>query len=138
MIRSWILILVMPIIFCCLSMTGGWKTLDLGNFKINIPESWKYVKEQGEDSFVGQIVGPKFSLSFDYSSQGFANHLIDADQDYLKSEYWMDRCYFCKKGIIYADKSNEKYVRETEMKKRGITDSSLIKIETEPDDSAKK
>ncbi|MES2107497.1 MAG: hypothetical protein V4577_02035 [Bacteroidota bacterium] len=61
------------------------KLLDLGPFKISVPESWNF-KDPGEqeDSFVGQITGDSVNLSFDCSSHGYANSLIESQEQYLK------------------------------------------------------
>ena len=70
----------------------GWHTLNLGQFSINVPSDWKYkIPGQQEDSFVGQIIGPKVALSFDCSSMGYANHLIQTKGEYLDSRDWWDQ-----------------------------------------------
>ncbi|WP_457127132.1 hypothetical protein [Mucilaginibacter sp. HD30] len=58
------------------------KKLDLSEFSIKVPRNWSYKKQRGEDSFIGEIVGPKVDLSFDCSDRGYANHLDEADDKY--------------------------------------------------------
>lgn len=129
-IRKPFLILLFPIIVGCLSMID-WKQLDLGAFKISIPTDWKYIKQQGEDSFIGEIKGRKCSLSFDYSDHGYANSLIPTEQQYLQSNEW-NRGYFYKPGITYTADFNVKNERAAQMKKLGTTDSTLVHVEADP------
>jgi len=81
----------------------GWQKLDLNNYQISIPPNWKYIQEQGEDSFVGLFKGPNVSLSFDFSEHGFANHLLQTEQEYIDSEDWLQGCIFCKSGVTYVN-----------------------------------
>lgn len=75
--------------------------MDTGPFKISVPLNWKYQEPEGqEDSFVGQITGPKVELSFDCSERGYANSLISvADSDF-------------KRHVIKIDTTN-KYIIKT-------------------------
>ncbi|MFA6247571.1 MAG: hypothetical protein WC615_11560 [Mucilaginibacter sp.] len=57
------------------------KTLDLKNFSISVPKDWNYNQAKGVDSFVGDIEGPGITLSFDFSTMGFANHLSDLEHE---------------------------------------------------------
>jgi hypothetical protein len=84
------------------STDNTWHELDLKSFKLSLPPHWHYQQDQGIDSFVGYIIGPNDSLSFDFSSMGYANHLIQSEQEYLKSNYWQRECYFCKNGVTYS------------------------------------
>ncbi|MGZ3928834.1 MAG: hypothetical protein ACXVJG_17890, partial [Mucilaginibacter sp.] len=63
--KKWFLIIAIPLILSCVSAVDDWKELDLGAFKITIPNEWNYQKVQGEDSFVGKFTGSAVSLSFD-------------------------------------------------------------------------
>jgi hypothetical protein len=77
--RRWLFILFLPFLICSLSLTSGWKDLDLGAFKISIPQEWNYKKVQGDDSFIGDILGPKSLLSFDFSDTGYAADIMPTD-----------------------------------------------------------
>jgi hypothetical protein len=67
-------------------------------FKIIVPKNWKYVKEQGEDSFTGCFVDNNDKLWFDCSKMGYANHLdelangehviIDSTDDFVTKTVW--------------------------------------------------
>jgi hypothetical protein len=94
MVRNWLFVVVIPLVMGCTSMIDGWKELDLSLFKVSIPSGWKYVKEQGGDSFVGIIKTAKSELSFDCSNQGFANRLIKSEKEYLRDEDWTDQVDF--------------------------------------------
>jgi len=135
MTKKLFFILLIPAIAICLSFTDDWKQLDLGSFKISIPKEWNYEKEQGEDSFIGKFTGPKYPLEFDCSSMGYANPLISTEQEYLAGDEWKGQSFFYKVGVIYTASFNVKNARMEEMKKEGITDSTLLKmkVDTIPD-----
>ena len=94
--KKLLIIALLPLLFGCKPKVNnepklnanGWQDLDLGTFKISIPPNWKYQKQQGRDSFVGEIKGPGVSLSFDFSGMGYANHLISTEQEYLNGNDW--------------------------------------------------
>jgi hypothetical protein len=132
---KYLVVAILAIVFCfgCVSMTSDWKVLDLGSFKISIPKDWNYKQEQGEDSFVGEITTTKSSLHFDYSSMGYANNLILTVDEYLKNGEWLIDCPFCKPGITYTANFNIKAEKARQMKQKGITDSTLVKVEADPD-----
>jgi len=136
--KKWLYIFVLPFIISCISATDGWKELDLGAFKISIPNDWDYKKMQGEDSFIGGITGPKVALYFDYSNMGYANHLTPTEDEYLKDEEWLMDCPLYKPGITYTANFNVKSEKAKQMKEKGITDSSLVKVEGDPCFNAKK
>ncbi|MGZ3767378.1 MAG: hypothetical protein ACXVA2_22125 [Mucilaginibacter sp.] len=130
--KKWFLIIAIPLILSCVSAVDDWKELDLGAFKITIPNEWNYQKVQGEDSFVGKFTGSAVSLSFDCSNMGYANGLIPTREEYLKKESWMRECYFCKPGVTYTANFNVKNEKIAQMKKRGIIDSTRVKVEADP------
>ena len=81
----------------CSSKDSDWQELDLKAFSISIPKQWHYQKEQGVDSFVGEISGPKITLFFDYSGMGYASHLdelteenihIDSTDNFITKIIW--------------------------------------------------
>jgi hypothetical protein len=88
---TFLVIFLFVSLFSCFSSTPpGWKDLDVKLFKILVPQNWKF-NDPGnqEDSFVGHITGPKVILSFDYSDQGYANHLLQTEQEFIKEKSWM-------------------------------------------------
>ncbi|WEA02720.1 hypothetical protein [Mucilaginibacter sp. SJ] len=88
------------------SIDNSWHELDLKSFKLSLPPNWHYQRDQGIDSFVGHIIGPNDSLSFDFSSMGYANHLIQSEQEYLKANDWQRGCDFCEEEHTYSDSPN--------------------------------
>ncbi len=84
--KGFLLWMILPLLFGCSSNTHE---LDLKAFKITIPNDWKYIKLQGEDSFVGDIKTPKGKLSFDVSKMGYANHLVASESEFLASGDWV-------------------------------------------------
>jgi hypothetical protein len=132
--RRLYLIILSALVIGCVSMTYNLKELDLNAFKITIPSDWKYIKMQGEDSFVGQILVPssKSDLHFDFSTHGYANSLIPTVQEYLKGKEWDRGGYFYKSGITYTADFNVKNERASQMKKLGTTDSTKVHVEADP------
>lgn len=130
--------LFIPLIFFSIAFTQEWKELDRGAFKISIPKEWNYKKVQGEDSFVGYIGGQKVFLNFDYSNMGYANHLLPTEDEYIKKEEWLMDCPLYKPGVTYTANFNVKSEKVRQMKEKGITDSSLVKVEGDPCFNAKK
>lgn len=57
------------------------KVLDLKVFRITVPKDWIYKKQKGIDSFVGEISTGNSSLSFDYSTMGYASFGPESEQE---------------------------------------------------------
>ncbi|MDB4918132.1 hypothetical protein [Mucilaginibacter sp.] len=91
-----VLVILLILIECesapaILKQQNNWQQLNLGSFKISVPQNWKYEDPgEQEDSFVGQITGLQLQLSFDYSGMGYANHLLKTEKEYLDSREWWD------------------------------------------------
>jgi hypothetical protein len=137
--RRWFIIALIPFLLACAFGADDWKEIDLNAFKISVPKNWKYKKDQGEDSFIGKfIISKNTELSFDFSNQGYANSLLPTEKEYLNKEDWKRECYFCKPGITYTANFNVKNERAAQMKKLGTTDSTLVKVEADPDYQTKK
>ena len=74
------------------------KVLDLKVFKITVPKDWIYKKQKGIDSFVGEISTGNSSLSFDYSTMGYASFgpdeaklhhfAIDTSEKFISKTVW--------------------------------------------------
>lgn len=107
--KTLLIVIFVPFLFACKPKVNNqpklndWQNLDLNVFKISIPKSWNYQKQQWVDSFVGNIIGPNVSFSFDFSEMGYGNGLVQTEQEFLKSEKWRRECYFCKSGITYVN-----------------------------------
>jgi hypothetical protein len=136
--KKLLFILSPTLIIICASFIDGWKELDLGSFKISVPKEWNYKKLQGDDSFIGDIVGPRSALSFDYSTTGYASNLIPTEAEYLKTGRWLIDCPLYKPGVTYTAVFNVKNEKIRQMKEKGIADSSLVKVEADPCFEAKK
>jgi|GEM_PF-783500 len=132
--KKWLYCLLIPLFIGCVSMSNDWKEINPGPFKLLIPKQWDYKPQQGEDSFVGKIIGKDVAFYFDCSSHGYANHLLPSEADFLKQGDWkVDyACLFCKPGITYTANFNVKAEKSRLMKEKGITDSSLVKVEADP------
>ena len=70
---KWFLFLFIPILVKCKSAINNHETTSLtysysnDSFKITIPKDWEYIKEDGEDSFIGLFVSQNDTLNFDCS-----------------------------------------------------------------------
>lgn len=99
--KRWIYILSVVIISGCGSgstnavdetkIPADWKEIDLSNFRLMAPPQWTIQNPGGSDeSFVGGIVGPGVSLSFNYSVTGVASRLLSPEKDYINKFEWWD------------------------------------------------
>jgi len=50
------------------SEKNGWHIINLGAFSVETPKSYKYQREQGIDSFVGEIKNSSIKFSFDFGN----------------------------------------------------------------------
>lgn len=137
--KKWLFTAILPwLLVSATPAGGGWKRLNVTRFTISVPKSWKYQIRKGVDSFVGIIITKRSYLSFDYSTQGYANHLTPTVQEYLKSKDWLRDCPLYKTDVTYTAPYNVKNEKARQMKERGIKDSNLIKVEADPCIVAKK
>ncbi|WP_214226218.1 hypothetical protein [Pedobacter sp. B4-66] len=77
-----------------------YKSLDLKKFSVSIPESWQYIKQNDDFSFVGEISTGKTSLLFDYSDIGNTSFGPETEREYLDSKKWLNDCQYCDKKIV--------------------------------------
>ncbi|TWR29077.1 hypothetical protein FPZ43_12515 [Mucilaginibacter pallidiroseus] len=108
------------------------KELDLKSFTITVPKNWSYKPTEGIDSFVGEIIGPFVNLNFDFSEMGYANSLIQTEQDFIKAERYSRSCNFCKPGITYISEKDATKAITDEMRRTGIKNRKHIKIAPNP------
>jgi hypothetical protein len=89
--------------------------MDLGSFEIYLPKDWKYVPEEGEDSYIGSFYRDTIKLlSFDYSRHGYSSPLIPNVKEYLR-EYdyeWKPQCPFCEPYVAYTRKEHIQYFKD--------------------------
>ena len=108
------------------------KIIDTGGFEIEVPANWKYKKERGIDSFVGRIKSKKVDLYFDWSKMGYANHLLADEKEFIYERKWEWMPLgipYGEIGVTYTSASNIESERERIMKEKGITDTSLVRVE---------
>lgn len=106
-------------------ITNGWKIIDTGAFTIEVPSGYKYYRQKGIDSFVGEIRGKDLKIFFDYG-------------------------YYTNKGPLTDDEFFEKYAlgginRQKVYNLLNVFDSLLaaeimkkikvVKIDTLPEDT---
>ena len=90
------------------------------------------------DSFVGSIKTGRAKLYFDFSRMGYANSLLRTEEEYLKSSEWLRESPFYKSGVTYTADFNVKTEKARQMKEKGTTDSTLVRVEADPDKETKK
>ena len=64
----------------------GYHTIDLGDFSIRTPQSFKFASCRGIDSFVGMITNGKDTLYFDYGGYSAGPDGLDADKQLLAKD----------------------------------------------------
>ena len=125
-------ILIISIIGCKEPNPNEKKIIDTGGFEIEVPANWKYKKERGIDSFVGRIKSKEVDLSFDWSEMGYANHLLADEREFIYERKWdwmpMGIPYG-EVGVTYTSADNIEAERNRIMKEKGITDTSLVRVE---------
>jgi len=124
-----IILLLIFFVGCTALNSDEKKVIYTWGFDIEVPASWKYKKLRGNDSFVGRIKSSGVDLYFDWSEMGYANPLVPTMTEYINEEWeWMPTPPYLKEGIFYTtgDVIGE---RDNIMKKRGVTDTSLVKVE---------
>jgi hypothetical protein len=113
------------------------RVIDTGSFEITVSGNWEYIEDKGIDSFVGKFLihnnDEKYTLSFDFSSMGYASNLIYSEYEYIYDQQpkWMPQHLFLKPGIIYTSGDIEA-TKKQEMHDKGITDSTLVIVESIP------
>ncbi|WDF76045.1 hypothetical protein PQ469_19325 [Mucilaginibacter sp. KACC 22773] len=66
----------------------GWKTIDLDEFVIDVPDYFTLKFEKGIDSQPGSLKGKDFDLLFDYGR--FCDTLVMSEQEYIRQGWWKD------------------------------------------------
>lgn len=59
-----------------------WKTFTIGKYRIEFPNDFSHIEEQGIDSYIGRIENKELTVEFDYGA--FTNNLEEYEND---SEY---------------------------------------------------
>ena len=97
-----------------------WKWIRLPMFEILVPDDFTYVKQQGIDSYVGEITNGRVSISFDYGwyTNPGPKTILDG---WLRDRYRLPEFIF---NDIVLKKSGEVFTRDN------IQSIQLTKIET--------
>lgn len=105
--------------------------LDTGSFTIKVPGDWEYKEEEGVDSFVGRIEGEDVVLFFDWSEMGYSNSLIPTKYEYMYEVRWNwlpVQLPYAQPEVTYTN-GDVDALRAEIMREKGITDSSMVKVE---------
>jgi hypothetical protein len=83
--KKWLLVVILSLFIGCISMIDGWKELDLGTFKISIPNGWNFQKKfANEDLFTGEIIGANVRLHVGYSDKGRVSPPLLTEDEYVQ------------------------------------------------------
>jgi hypothetical protein len=82
---------------------SGWKTVKIGTYLIDIPDSCNLKLEHGIDSEPGEIHCKAFDISFDYGR--YTDTLNQTVPEYLKLGWWRDlsATRFMPRNVPYDD-----------------------------------
>lgn len=85
-----------------------WKTIEVGDYLFNFPPDFKFIEEQGVDSYVGKIKGDDITFEFDFGF--YSNDYEQTVDEYLKDGDWRSSIpfQFMKDGITYDHKNMPK------------------------------
>jgi hypothetical protein len=75
-------------IFGCNKIKPGWKTIDMGEYLIDVPDDFNLKFEKGIDSQPGFLNGKDFALFYDYGPYG--DTLVMTRQEFLRKGFWKD------------------------------------------------
>lgn len=71
---------------CTSSKSGGWQTMDLGEFTITVPKGSTLEPQQSIDSYIAKIKGEGFEFTFDYGT--YSPKLILTPKEYIEMQEW--------------------------------------------------
>jgi hypothetical protein len=74
--------------FGCSKTKPGWKTVDMSEYLIDVPDDFNLKIEKGIDSQPGVLRGTDIDLYFDYGPYG--DTLVMTKQEYLHRGFWKD------------------------------------------------
>jgi hypothetical protein len=74
--------------FGCGKTKPGWKTIDMGEYLIDVPDSFNLKTEKGIDSQPGYLKGRDFDFGYDYGA--YSDTLISTSGEYIKKGFWKD------------------------------------------------
>jgi hypothetical protein len=72
----------------CSKMRPGWKTIDMGEYLIDVPNDFNLKFEKGIDSQPGFLKGKDFALFYDYGPYG--DTLVMSKKEFLRKGFWKD------------------------------------------------
>lgn len=64
----------------------GFKTISIAEYLIDVPNNFKFITENGIDSYVGKIVGDSMIFEFDFGY--YSNSLGKTIEEYINEKYW--------------------------------------------------
>ena len=79
--RLLLIIILLTLLSCTDKQKGETKTLDFGQFKIDVPGTWQQVKAKGIDSYVGlMILDEGDTVSFDL---GWYSNSLEEEYNFM-------------------------------------------------------
>ncbi|MFA6249519.1 MAG: hypothetical protein WC615_21450 [Mucilaginibacter sp.] len=86
--RRLCLIFLIACAFGCSNTKPGWKTIDMGEYLIDVPDDFNLKIEKGIDSQPGVLKGNNLDLYYDYGPYG--DTLVMTKQEFLIKGFWKD------------------------------------------------
>lgn len=105
--------------------SNRWKTIELGRFLIDVPQSFNFKYRAGIDSEGGVITNDTITFFTNYGR--YTDTLFPTPQQYLNKHYFVNdaQVQFMKSGITY-DKNNSPKIEVISIRPATIRDSDKI------------
>jgi hypothetical protein len=118
-------ILLWVIIFStgCGRLHPGWKTIEIGNYLIDVPSSFRLIPARGIDSQVGELKGKGLSLSYEYGF--YTDTLVSTAIEYVDRGRWRDEAIIRFLNTRKYPVQNYTEVKVTDYRLSTTMDSSL-------------
>lgn len=84
--RAIIVILLLGLSACTSFKSGGWLTMDLGEFTLTLPKGSILQPQQSIDSYIAKIKGEGFEFIFDYGA--YSPKLTLTPKEYIEMQEW--------------------------------------------------
>ena len=99
------IVLSAGLFFSCESAGTKQKTLLIGHYQFDVPESFTLIPEQGVDSDVGKITGEGITLYYDLGF--YSSELVSTREEFLEKGYWRRNLSnpFLNPGITYNEEN---------------------------------
>lgn len=123
-----IFVIVLWIITVCTGcgrLRPGWKTIEIGNYLIDVPSSFRLIPARGIDSQVGELKGKGLSLSYEYGF--YTDTVVSTSKEYVDRGRWRDEAIIRFLDTRKSPVQNFTEVKVMDYRLSTTKDSSLAK-----------